>query len=92
VRARPIVIGRAKRDRPRALRRREGRPRARDDIEIDIAVTIRSRARTLTAGSPGSIAVLGSSTSNGLLHAPDCYMDSSSWVRRRAITSTSTRR
>jgi fructose-1,6-bisphosphatase class II len=46
-----------------------------DDIEIDIAVDPLEGTNLCATGAPGSIAVLAASTNNGLLHAPDCYMD-----------------
>jgi hypothetical protein len=58
-----------------AVRRREGRPGPSRRHEIDIAVDPLEGTNLCATGAPGSIAVLAASTNNGLLHAPDCYMD-----------------
>jgi fructose-1,6-bisphosphatase II len=71
-----IVIGEGERDEAPMLFVGEkvgrGRP---DDMEIDIAVDPLEGTNLCATGAPGSIAVLAASTNNGLLHAPDCYMD-----------------
>ncbi len=71
-----IVIGEGERDEAPMLFIGEhvGRGRA-DDIEVDIAVDPLEGTNLCATGSPGSIAVLAASTHDGLLHAPDCYMD-----------------
>jgi len=71
-----IVIGEGERDEAPMLfvGEKVGRGRA-DDIEIDIAVDPLEGTNLCATGAPGSIAVLAASTNNGLLHAPDCYMD-----------------
>jgi fructose-1,6-bisphosphatase II / sedoheptulose-1,7-bisphosphatase len=71
-----IVIGEGERDEAPMLfvGEKVGRGRA-DDIEIDIAVDPLEGTNLCATGAPGSIAVLAASTHNGLLHAPDCYMD-----------------
>jgi fructose-1,6-bisphosphatase class II len=71
-----IVIGEGERDEAPMLfvGEKVGRGRT-DDIEIDIAVDPLEGTNLCATGAPGSIAVLAASTHNGLLHAPDCYMD-----------------
>jgi fructose-1,6-bisphosphatase class II len=71
-----IVIGEGERDEAPMLfvGEKVGRGRS-DDIEIDIAVDPLEGTNLCATGAPGSIAVLAASTNNGLLHAPDCYMD-----------------
>jgi len=71
-----IVIGEGERDEAPMLFVGEKVGRGReDDIEIDIAVDPLEGTNLCATGAPGSIAVLAASTNNGLLHAPDCYMD-----------------
>jgi fructose-1,6-bisphosphatase class II len=71
-----IVIGEGERDEAPMLFIGEkvgrGRP---DDLEVDIAVDPLEGTNLCATGSPGSIAVLAAATHDGLLHAPDCYMD-----------------
>jgi fructose-1,6-bisphosphatase II len=71
-----IVIGEGERDEAPMLFIGEqvgrGGP---DDLEVDIAVDPLEGTNLCATGSPGSIAVLAASTHDGLLHAPDCYMD-----------------
>src|SRR5258708_18201166 len=43
--------------------------------QVDIAVDPLEGTNLCATGSPGSIAVLAASERNGLLHAPDCYME-----------------
>ena len=71
-----IVIGEGERDEAPMLFIGEqvGRGGA-DDLEVDIAVDPLEGTNLCATGSPGSIAVLAASTHDGLLHAPDCYMD-----------------
>jgi fructose-1,6-bisphosphatase class II len=71
-----IVIGEGERDEAPMLfiGERVGRNGA-DDLEVDIAVDPLEGTNLCATGSPGSIAVLAASTHDGLLHAPDCYMD-----------------
>lgn len=42
---------------------------------VDIAVDPLEGTNLCATGGPGSIAVLAASEKNGLLHAPDCYME-----------------
>jgi len=71
-----IVIGEGERDEAPMLFVGEKVGRGReDDIEIDIAVDPLEGTNLCATGAPASIAVLAASTNNGLLHAPDCYMD-----------------
>jgi fructose-1,6-bisphosphatase class II len=71
-----IVIGEGERDEAPMLFVGEKVGRGReDDIEIDIAVDPLEGTNLCATGAPGAIAVLAASTHNGLLHAPDCYMD-----------------
>jgi fructose-1,6-bisphosphatase II len=71
-----IVIGEGERDEAPMLFIGEhvGRGRA-DDLPVDIAVDPLEGTNLCATGSPGSIAVLAAATADGLLHAPDCYMD-----------------
>ncbi len=71
-----IVIGEGERDEAPMLFIGEQVGRnGPDDLEVDIAVDPLEGTNLCATGSPGSIAVLAASTHDGLLHAPDCYMD-----------------
>jgi fructose-1,6-bisphosphatase II / sedoheptulose-1,7-bisphosphatase len=48
---------------------------AQDPLEVDIAVDPLEGTNLCATGGPGAITVLASSEKNGLLHAPDCYME-----------------
>jgi fructose-1,6-bisphosphatase II / sedoheptulose-1,7-bisphosphatase len=71
-----VVIGEGERDEAPMLYIGEkvgrGGP---DDLEVAIAVDPLEGTNLCATGSPGAIAVLAASNRNGLLHAPDCYMD-----------------
>lgn len=70
-----IVIGEGERDEAPMLYIGEKVGRWQDDdAEVCIAVDPLEGTNLCATGSPGSIAVLAASTKNGLLNAPDCYM------------------
>ena len=65
-----------------ALHRREGRHGARSERpaaarspQVDIAVDPLEGTNLCATGAPNAIAVLAASSSGGLLHAPDLYME-----------------
>jgi fructose-1,6-bisphosphatase class II len=71
-----IVIGEGERDEAPMLYIGEKVGRgAPDDPEVTIAVDPLEGTNLCATGSPGSIAVLAASGRNGLLNAPDCYME-----------------
>jgi fructose-1,6-bisphosphatase class II len=71
-----VVIGEGERDEAPMLYIGEkvgrGGP---EDLEVAIAVDPLEGTNLCATGSPGAIAVLAASNRDGLLHAPDCYMD-----------------
>jgi len=71
-----IVIGEGERDEAPMLFIGEkvglGRP---EDVEVSVAVDPLEGTNLCATGSAGAVAVLAASTSGGLLHAPDCYME-----------------
>jgi len=72
-----IVIGEGERDEAPMLYIGE-KVGKRDDArypEVDIAVDPLEGTNLCATGSPGAITVLAASERNGLLHAPDCYME-----------------
>ncbi len=74
-----IVIGEGERDEAPMLYIGEpvGAP-AQDGVQfprVDIAVDPLEGTNLCATGAPNSICVLAASEPNGLLHAPDCYMD-----------------
>ncbi len=74
-----IVIGEGERDEAPMLYigERVGAefPDGREVPEVDIAVDPLEGTNLCATGAPGSITVLAASERDGLLHAPDCYME-----------------
>ncbi len=74
-----IVIGEGERDKAPMLYigERVGAkpPEGIQYPEVDIAVDPLEGTNLCATGAPNSIAVLAASEKNGLLHAPDCYME-----------------
>ena len=71
-----IVIGEGERDKAPMLFIGEqvGKKGEEDFHEVDIAVDPLEGTNLCATGAPGAITVLASSEKNGLLNAPDCYM------------------
>src|ERR671936_2575326 len=71
-----VVIGEGERDEAPMLYIGEkvGRGGA-DDVEVDIAVDPLEGTNLCATGAPNAITVLAASNKDGLLHAPDCYMN-----------------
>ena len=72
-----IVIGEGERDEAPMLYIGEkvGKHDGGHYPEVDIAVDPLEGTNLCATGSPGAITVLAASEKNGLLHAPDCYME-----------------
>ena len=73
-----IVIGEGERDKAPMLWVGEevGAQKGRDDgLAVDIAVDPLEGTNLCATGDPGAIAVLAAAEHQGLLHAPDIYMD-----------------
>ncbi|MDX1979977.1 MAG: class II fructose-bisphosphatase, partial [Bryobacteraceae bacterium] len=74
-----IVIGEGERDQAPMLYIGESvgakPPAGVEYPEVDIAVDPLEGTNLCATGAPNSIAVLAASEKNGLLHAPDCYME-----------------
>jgi fructose-1,6-bisphosphatase class II len=74
-----IVIGEGERDKAPMLyigeRVGAPEPRGEDFPAVDIAVDPLEGTNPCATGAPNAIAVLAASERDGLLHAPDCYME-----------------
>ena len=72
-----IVIGEGERDEAPMfyIGEKVGKQDGGQYPEVDIAVDPLEGTNLCATGSPGAITVLAASEKNGLLHAPDCYME-----------------
>ena len=71
-----VVIGEGERDQAPMLHIGEEVGRwGPSDVKIDIALDPLEGTNLCAEGQPGALSVIAASTSGGLLHAPDVYMD-----------------
>ena len=90
-----IVIGEGERDEAPMLHigERVGAPdqAVGEAPRIDIAVDPLEGTNLVSNGQAGAITVLAATEQDGLLHAPDCYMEKAAWAPSRRAPSTSAR-